>query len=49
MCAVAGRNFWGGGSREEKLSRRKFLQPPSNVYKTSLVKCKRERGKNQGD
>lgn len=39
-------NFQGGG--EEKLSRRKFLQAPRNVYKTSLVKCKREGKESRG-
>lgn len=46
MCPVAQRNFQG--DTEEKLPRRKVLNPPHNMCKTSLVKCKREGKQSRG-
>lgn len=47
VCPVALRNFRGRGG-EEKLWRRKVLNPPSNMCKRSLVKCKREGKESRG-
>lgn len=50
ICALAcvQRHGETSGGGEEKLSRRKFLKPPSNMCKTSLVKCKREGKESRG-